>query len=194
MSEPPLPIAHVAAARRRAQPPQAKIYLRLLWALPGIAMLWLGLYRIGSVEDNGPVNSIQLTTKEGLVGQASEAIRLVEPGNPDLYLKVTIAGRSEPLRTPTRTDTPVGNGLAWELDPPVLMRDIRQVDVWDADLIRDNHKDHVTMGAWRAQGQTYGIELLGSKYAPPNWALPVAITGAAIALLVFLRFVWDQVI
>jgi len=194
MSEPPLPIAEVIAARRRAQPPRAKVYLRLLWALPGIAMLCLGVYRLNTVEDNGPVSTIKLTTKPGLVGQASEAIRLVEPGNPDLYLKLSITGQAEPLRTATRTDTPVGNGLEWELSPPVLMRDIRQVDVWDEDLVRDNHKDHLTMGGWRADGQTYSIELLGQRYAPPRWALPVAIAGGAIVLLVFLRFVWDQVI
>ena len=194
MSDQPLPIAEAAAGRRRAQPPRARTYLRLLWAVPGIAMLVAGLYVYNDVEDNGVVEKIRLTTKPGIVGQASEAIRLVEMGNPDLYLRITIAGRSEPLTTEAYKDTPVGNGLDWPLDKPALMSNIRQVEVWDLDLIRDSIKDRMTMGTWSAEGQAYRVELLGRKYEPPRWALPTAIVGGVIVLLAFLRFVWDQVI
>ena len=181
-------------APRRDRVGRGRVYLRLLWAIPGIVALIIGLQSYTNVEDNGMVDSIKLTTKPGMVGQASEAIRLVEPGNPDLYLKITIAGRNEPLQTPTFKDTPVGNGLIWTLDKPTLMTDIKQVDVWDENVFSDAQKDHISLSGWSAEGQTYHVDLIGNKYQPPTWAFPVAAVGGTILLLVFLRFVWDQVI
>ena len=193
----PLPVAE--AMRRRApagsqRPPRARPYLRLLWILPGLALLGAGLYKYYDVEDDGTVHTIQVTTKPGMVGQASEALRLISVGTPDLYLKIKTADGAQ-LRTFTHEDTPVGNGLKWALDKPLRMRDVREVEVWDEDAVRDNFADRVSLGsAWSAEGQTYRIELLGEKAQPPKWALPVAVGGGVVTLVVLLRFVWDQVI
>jgi hypothetical protein len=55
--------------------------------------------------------------------------------------------------------------------------------------------DRITMyDSWAQDGQQYHIDLLGKKNAPPKWALPLAIAGGVLTLLVILRFVWDQVI
>src|SRR4051812_11384144 len=119
----PLPVAEAMKQRAAANPapakrshPRARPYLRLLLAIPGIALLAVGLYYYNDVPDNGYVDTIKLTTKTGLVGQVSESVRLVEPGNPDLYLKISIAGQKQPIQTKTYKDMPVGNGLQWPLD------------------------------------------------------------------------------
>jgi len=193
----PLPVAE--AMRRRApdgarRPPRARPYLRLLWIIPGLALLGAGLYTYYDIEDDGTVHTIQLATKPGMVGQASEALRLISVGTPDLYLKIKTADGAQ-VRTFTHEDTPVGNGLKWALDKPLRMRDVREVEVWDEDAVRDNFADRVSLGsAWSAEGQTYRIDLLGERSQPPKWALPVAVGGGVVTLVVLLRFVWDQVI
>jgi hypothetical protein len=194
----PLPVAEAmrrrAAPRGAPRPPRARPYLRLLWIIPGLALLGAGLYRHYDVEDDGTVHTIQVTTKPGMVGQASEALRLISVGTPDLYLKFKTADGAV-TRTFTHEDTPVGNGLKWSLDKPLRMRDVREVEVWDEDAIRDNFADRVSLGsAWSAEGQAYRIDLLGERSQPPRWALPVAVAGGVVTLVVVLRFVWDQVI
>ena len=193
----PLPVAE--ALRRRApdgarRPPRARPYLRLRWIIPGLALLGLGVYKYYDIEDDGTVHTIQLATKPGMVGQASEALRLISVGTPDLYLKIKTADGAQ-VRTFTHEDTPVGNGLKWALDKPLRMRDVQEVEVWDEDAVRDNFADRVSLGsAWSAEGQTYRIALLGERSQPPKWALPVAVGGGVVTLVVLLRFVWDQVI
>ena len=192
----PLPVAEAmkrrAPAGSQARPPRARPYLRLLWIIPGLALLGFGLQKYYDVTDDGAVHTIQLATKPGMVGQASEALRLINPGTPDLYLKVkTSAGE---FKTFTHKDTPIGNGLKWSLDKPLRMRDVREVEVWDEDAVRDNFADRVAVAGWSAEGQTYKIDLLGQRDEPAKWALPVAVAGGVVALVALLRFVWDQVI
>ena len=189
----PLPVAEVMRQRSASRPPRARPYLRLLWIVPGLALLGLGLYKYRDVEDDGTVHTVSLSTKPGMVGQASEALRLVNPGTPDLYLKIRTGDGGE-LKTFTHKDTPIGNGLRWSLDKPLRMRDVREVEVWDEDAVRDNFKDRVAVSSWSAEGQTFKIDLMGEKFGPPKWALPVAAVGGAVTLIALLRFVWDQVI
>lgn len=190
--QPPQPLPVAEALRLRKRPPRAKPYLRLLWLVPGLALLGIGLFVYFDVEDDGDVTMVQLTTKQGLVGQTSEALRLVQPGNPDLYLKLRFADSEE--RTRTFQDTPIGNGLIFPLAKPARMRQIREVEVWDENPFRDDFKDRVALGVWGAEGQFFRIDLLGQKDQPPRWALPLAAVGGVIALIALLRFVWDQVI
>lgn len=185
----PLPVAE---ALRRRRPPRARPYLRLLWLIPGLTLLGVGLYAYYDVEDDGDVTMVQLSTKPGLVGQTSEALRLLQPGNPDLYLKVKFPEGEE--RTRTFKDTPIGNGLVFPLAKPARLRRIREVEVWDENPFRDDFKDRVTLQGWNAEGQFFRIDLLGTKDQPTGWALPVAAAGGAISLIALLRFVWDQVI
>jgi hypothetical protein len=178
--------------QRKPRPPRARPYLRLLWLIPGLTLLGAGLYAYHDVEDDGRVTMIQLTTKPGLVGQTSEALRLVQPGNPDLYLKIKFPPGQEQTRT--FKDTPIGNGLIFPLNNAVRMREIREIEVWDENAFRDDFKDRMPIASWNAEGQTFRVDLLGEKFRPPGWALPVAAAGGVIALIALLRFVWDQVI
>ena len=195
-AEEPLPVADAmkrrAPAASQRRPPRARPYLRLLWILPGLALLGFGLQKYYDVQDDGTIHTIQLATKPGMVGQASEALRLINPGTPDLYLKIKTSDAE--VRTFTHTDTPIGNGLKWSLDAPLRMRDVREIEVWDEDPVRDNFADRVAVAGWSAEGQAYKIDLLGQRDEPAKWALPVAVAGGVITLVVLLRFVWDQVI
>ena len=173
---------------RRSRP-----YLRVLWLIPGLVMLGIGLHYYTNVEEGGEVNAIKLTTKQGMVGQAAEAVANAYPTTPDLYLKVfTPAGET---KLNTFKDTPIGNGLTWNLPKPLAWPDVQRVEVFDAEaIVKDKFLDRITLAGWSTEGQLFRIELLGRQNEPPKWALPVAAVGGALTLLAVLKFVWDQVI
>jgi hypothetical protein len=177
-----------AAARpiKRSRP-----YLRLLWLIPGLAMLGAGLQVYSSAPEGGQVSAIKLTTKAGMVGQAAEAVANVKP-NPDLYLKVFTSKGERKL--PVFKNTPVGNELRWDLPEPFELGQVERIEVWDDDFGDDEQLDRITLSGWGSDGQRFHVDLLGQKIEAPKWALPIAGVGGAITLLVLLRFVWDQVI
>jgi paraquat-inducible protein A len=179
-----------------AQPtslPRSRPYLRLLWLIPGLAMLGVGLFYHYNVEEGGEVNAIKLTTKSGMVGQAAEAVANLKLSTPDLYVMFyTSAGET---RLPTFKNTPVGNGLTWNLPQTVALRDVQRVEVWDHHAItKDQQLDRITMGGWSDEGQLFHVDLHGQRNEPPKWAIPLAAAGGAVTLLGLLKFVWDQVI
>jgi hypothetical protein len=188
MSEPATSGPSSLAPSRRA-----RIYLRLLWLVPALAMLGVGLYYQYNVPEGGEVNAIKLTTKQGMVGQAAEAVANIEPGTPDLYLKVfTPTGETQ---LPIFKDTPIGNGLTWNLPKPLPLFDVQRVEVWDHhSIMKDKQLDRITLAGWGVDGQRFHVDLLGTHHEPPKWAMPLAAIGGAMALIVLLRFVWDQVI
>ncbi|WP_428940205.1 hypothetical protein [Fontivita pretiosa] len=186
-----------ASTHPSPQPPvpprRARPYLRLLLLIPALAMLGVGLYFYYNVEEGGIVTAIELKTKAGMVGQAAEAFAIVDPTNPDLYLKLTTPQGQTQLET--KKDTPIGNGLRWDLPQPLELRQVQRVDVWDAKWLRsDKQLDRITVSGWSVDGQRFHIDLHGQRNQPPQWAIPLAAGGGALALLVLLRFVWDQVI
>lgn len=173
--------------------PRSRPYLRLLWLIPGLAMLGVGLFNYYNVKEGGEVNAIKLTTKSGMVGQAAEAVANIRLTTPDLYLMFhTSAGET---RLPTFKDTPVGNGLTWNLPKSLALGEIQRVEVWDHHAItKDQQLDRITLAGWSDEGQLFHVDLLGQRNEPPKWAIPIAAAGGAITLLGLLKFVWDQVI
>jgi hypothetical protein len=172
---------------------RARTYLTLLLLLPAAAMVWWGMHEIYSVPPGGTVSAIKLSTKQGLAGQASEAVQVVDPTTPDLYLVLTTP--SQELELGVKKDTPVGNGLTWDLPGELPWEKIQRVDVWDHHTLSKNKQlDRITVQGWETDGQRFHIELIGRRNEPPKWALPLAAAGGAIALLTILKFVWDQVI
>jgi len=175
--------------------PRARPYWRLLFLVPSLATLAIGLYYYTHFEEGGVVNAVKLSTKQGLVGQAAEAVSNVSLSSPDLYLKVISHGRE--IELPVKKDTPIGNGLTWDLPRQMALRDVQRVEVWDHHRITsDKSWDRITLDgvAWGTDGQRFHVDLVGEKFAPPTWALPVATVGAALTLLCVVRFIWDQVV
>ena len=175
-------------------PKRSRSYLfHLLLLIPAISVAAYAMYRHTNFEPGGTVSAIKLTTRHDMVGQAADAVANVDPATPDLYLKVTLA--SGEVELPIRKDTPIGNGITWDLPTIQNLRDVQRVDVWDHNsLWKDKQLDRITMSDWSADGQKYHIDLLGPHNAPPPWALPTASAAGAIALVVLLKFVWDQVV
>jgi hypothetical protein len=176
--------------------PRARSYLlRLLGLIPAVAMLATGWWYYTHFEQGGTVDAIKLSTKSGLVGQASEAVDLVTPTTPDLYLVVTLGGGAGTLELPIKKDTPIGNGLTWDLPRTMNIAAFQRVEVWDHHTFTKNKQlDHITLSGWDTDGQRYHVELIGKKNEPPQWALPLAAAGAALTGVIVLKFIWDQVI
>jgi hypothetical protein len=175
------------------------MYLRVLWIIPGLVLLGIGLWNYLGTPDDGTVTSVHLTTKSGLVGEAAEAVRLVQLSQPDLY--ITVNESDHVYKGEIFSHTPVGNGLAWPLPKHVAVRKIREVEVWDHHtVLSDKMQDRVSLNSgkpeapaiWDADGQTFHIELWGARVVPPMWAMPMIIAGGVICGIVVLRFVWDQ--
>ena len=58
----------------------------------------------------------------------------------------------------------------------------------------DDIEDQITPNGWIGDGGSYRIDLIGTAYQPPEWAMPVMVIGGTMTALVLLRFIWDQVI
>jgi hypothetical protein len=170
------------------------MYLRLLWLIPGAAMLAVGAYQYFNVVQGGRVQGIQISTKPGMVGEAAEAYQNVRPDTPDFYLRIFVIDQKDAIATKPFKDRPLGNGLTWDLDSPLDQTRIKRVEVVDKGLIHDTVQDQITPHGWAADGQRFHFELIGEPNEPPKWSLPIAGIGGAIMLLTVLRFVWDQVI
>src|SRR5438552_5148705 len=160
--------------------------------------LAIGLYYYTHFEAGGVVSAVRLSTKQGLVGQAAEAVSNVSLSSPDLYLKIfSTKGEAWPPETvpgwpAVKKDTPIGNGLTWDLPRPMALRDVQLVEVWDHHRITsDKRLDRITLDgvAWGTDGQRFHVDLIGEKFQPPSWALPVAAVGGAMTLLCILRFI-----
>lgn len=175
-------------------PKRSRSYLlHLLLLIPAIAVGAYAFHRHTSFEEGGTVNAIKLTTRKDMVGQAADAVANVDPATPDLYLKVTLA--SGEIELPVQKDTPIGNGITWNLPKEQKLQDVQRVDVWDHNSMwKDKQFDRVNVNGWSADGQKYHIDLLGNRNTPPPWALPTATAAGAVALVVLLKFVWDQVV
>ena len=175
-------------------PRRSRSYLfHLLVLIPALAVGAYAFYRHTTFEAGGTVSAIKLTTRHDMVGQAADAVANVDPATPDLYLKVTLA--SGEIELPVRADTPIGNGLTWDLPTVQKLQDVQRVDVWDHNSMwKDRQFDRITLNDWSADGQKYHVDLLGQRNAPPPWALPTLSAAGAVALVVLLKFVWDQVV
>lgn len=174
-------------------PRLAASYLwRLLVLIPAMAATGYGWLLYTNVPPGGTVNAIKLTNKPGPVGQVREVYDTIKPSTPDLYLKVFVPGRSIQLRT--FKNQPIGNGVTWHLEAPLNVLDVKKVEVWDDDTFGDSQLDNINMESWITDGQTFRIELQGTRPSAPEWALPLAAAGATLAGVVLLRFVWDQVV
>jgi hypothetical protein len=175
--------------------PKARPYWRLLLLVPSLATLAIGYHYYTNFDRGGVVSALKLSTKQGLVGQAAEAVSNISLSSPDLYLKLYTPKGEQKLAV--KKDTPIGNGLTWDLDRAAPLRDIQRVEIWDHYRITsDKPLDRISFdgSAWGMDGQRFHIELVGEQFRPPSWALPTAAVGAVLTFLCVVRFIWDQVV
>ena len=174
---------------------RARPYLALILLIPAGVVMWIGWNNWSNVPAGGTVQRVQVTTKQGIVGQAAEAVDNVKPATPDLYIQV-FPRQGPKVVLPAYKDTPIGNGLVWQLPRQFELSEIDRVEVWDHNTVwKDKEFDRITMNdGWDADGQRFHVQLQGEKLQPPGWALPTLVGGAVAAGLVLLKFVWDQVV
>jgi len=166
---------------------------QLLLSVPAIVLCAFALHTHRNFDEGGTITGIRLTTRHDMVGQAADAVANVDPATPDIYLKVTL--KDGEIELPVRKDTPIGNGLTWELPKPQKIGDVLRVDVWDHNSMwKDKQFDRISLNGWGADGQKYHVDLIGTRNAPPAWAIPTASAAGAIAGILLLKFIWDQVV
>lgn len=192
------------------QPPPAKRFRLLPWWL-GLLIVALGapggylLYETRPDPLAGHVHAIRIENNVTLANPSATAQEFVEKlkslgSNPSLSLSVVAAGRDEPIKTPVREDTPIGNGLTFELPEPIARRDLREVQVWDEGFFSNKMIDRVDTGkALVESGQLFTFTLISPDAEPPmsrkrlvGWVLVIAAAaGVGIALV---RFIALQVV
>lgn len=168
---------------------------RLALLVPAIVCAVWGYIGYSSVPPGGTVTSISLKTKSDIAGQTRDAKDAIDPGTPDLYLKLMLRDQTS-VQLPVYEDTMIGSGLTWTLPTPRLLEEINSVEVWeDNTLLKNKQLDRIALdGGWSGTGQTFMITLAGTHPQPPRWALPLLAAGATLAGVVILKFVWDQAI
>ena len=72
-TSPPVPVQPIVRSRP---------YLKVMWFIPGLVMLAVGLFFYYNVETGGEVTAIKLTTRKDMVGQAAEAKANFDPRTP----------------------------------------------------------------------------------------------------------------
>lgn len=184
MAEPtPLPPA-------RSFPWFAYLLLALVGVGVGLAGVWL-MYRQAQSPDLGTVSTIRLTAKPGI--DLSKLEELLD--TPDYYIELwTEQGKQ---RTKTFADTRVGNGLTFSLPVPLRLVDVKEIKVFDEDVIKDRLVDRVDHPGRQVDGEKFHFQLEGS--IPPakqeQW-VPIALmaAGGGVLLIALVRFIWAQVV
>jgi hypothetical protein len=90
----PSPAAAPAPPAARARP-----YWRLLWLIPGLALLAVGFVSYRAPGDGGSVQAIRASTRAGLAGEASDAIARAKFTTPDYYLVIHTTSTADPIKT-----------------------------------------------------------------------------------------------
>ena len=134
----------------------------------------------------GP-SGVQVETKQNWLGFDT----------PDLYLKVKLVDDAQ-LKTRPFNDTPIGSGLLFELDDPLPLAAVEEVQVWDADAVGDDLVDRVRRDVDDdprvIEGNKFRVVLRGQVAKPATWAMPALSAAAAVGLLALAKLVWDQVV
>lgn len=74
------------------------------------------------------VTSVEIRNSGGMVPITWET---VVNDQPDFYL--VFDSKSGRVRTPTRWDTPIGDGMTWELKEAIALDDVNEIAIWDED-------------------------------------------------------------
>lgn len=112
---------------------------------------------------------------------------------PDYYLKLIWAD-GETLQLPTYDDTPIGNGLVWQLPDPRPLGDFAEVQLFDEDVFTDEMLDRVIVEGRMLKTTQHGFDLLGPAQGEWRTALYVIAPAGAWCLVSLILFVRWQAI
>lgn len=111
---------------------------------------------------------------------------------PDLYLQIETADAS--FRTETYNNKRVGNGLAWVIPTPVRATEIRVIELWDADFIRSDQLDRVSIVERQEQGELYNFRIITGESSFQLLAIIAAVASGIYCFVFITKFVCNQTI
>lgn len=143
-------------------------------------------------------NSVTLANPSATAQEFVEKLKTLG-SNPSLYLEIVVDGADEPIKTAVRTDTPIGNGLTFDLPAPMPLRQLREVQVRDEGWFSNKMIDRVDVDAPAEQGQIFSFTMLSpdvDQPMPPQrlWGWVLVIAAAAVGLVAVVRLVALQVV
>jgi hypothetical protein len=168
--EPAVPEA-IRAPRRRSWPLAIVSLLGLAAAIAGGLML--------RDAGEGTVETIRVT-KHSMLPES-----LV--GTPDYFVVITTRD-DKTINTEPYDNTPIGNGLDFELPQPLPLAEIAHLQLLDEDLRSDDIRDRVDVRERICRGQDYQFELLGPP--PPEQDRAYWLLGGGGAVLVIATILW----
>jgi len=190
-------------------PPQARRFRLLPWwaLLLAVALGAPGGYLLYTTTPDPlalTVTQVRIANSVTLANPSATAQEFVEKlktlgSNPSLYLEAVVADQPDPLKTAVRTDTPIGNGLTFDLPRPIPLAELREVRVRDEGWFSNKMIDRVDVGAPAEQGQIFRFEMLGDQPEPPMppqrlWGWVLVIAAGAVGLFAAVRLIALQVV
>lgn len=150
----------------------------------GVLIAGLATFALGST---GDVEAITVRK----TGPLPEARTFVDV--PDLYVVLQLKNGLQ-VRTSTRNNTPVGNGISWKVDKGLAFNSVEEVLLYDEDYLGDDILDRVHINQPKAKGQSYEFELSCSSSSAKLAGLAAILLSAPYVGFALVKFVRDQAI
>jgi len=142
------------------------------------------------------IKTVKLTKTQSLTIDPSTIIN--SDSDQDFYIVITL-NNGKTVQLPTKDNALIGNGLSWNLQPTLPLKQITELSAWDEDPLSDDHLDRVSMdgNSLSADGQHYRFELIEDdanlpKPGDPRVIWSIISGSGIIALLAAVFFVRDQ--
>lgn len=162
------PAKKVEVGRRRKGVAAALFLMAVLFAAGGV-WLW-------RTSEPGEVHGIVVTKNEGFSG-----VKLFEMGQPDYFLKLVVDGES--IQLPRKDNTPIGNGLAWELESPIPLTRLSEITIHDHGMLTNKLLDRVSVSGWKEMGQDFTFSISG-EISQSRW-VAMTLLGLSGVVAVF---------
>lgn len=94
----------------------------------------------------------------------------------DYYLIVQTTTNTKPLQLHTYNNTPIGNGISWLLPHSYKLSEIKEITIWDEDMLSDDQLDRVTVTSLVSTGQHYDFILKAEPVTTDP--IPLVILGS----------------
>ncbi|MCC6679418.1 MAG: hypothetical protein IT445_00800 [Phycisphaeraceae bacterium] len=186
--------------------PKAKKFRIGWWTLLGVLLAIAGGVWLLLVETNLPepvIESIRISesaTINNPGGATDSAIERLKRtlSKPDYYLVIQTAQGEQ--TTPVRYNTPIGNGLTFQLPTKAPLSSIHEVRVMHSSMLADPIVDRVDVSALQHEGQLFTFYLLPVALDAGRWNVnliggwSLVGLGGLLVLSTIARFVWQQVV